>query len=615
MDVVKRTPIAAVMGAAIFLCGCGGGGSAANRPPTASFTIHPNSGPPPLAVTLDASASRDGDGFIATYEWDVGTGDTVTGQTVQYTYVDSGAYEVQLTVTDDDGARASVTGELVANVLPTARITADPVAGEAPVTVNFSASQSTDEDGEVVSFDWDFAGSARANGATAAHTFTDHGVYPVELTVTDDLGGVAEVVFEVNVRDDAGVAYTVAYVPSGVYADALRPCAYSGTRAATNCTLERLPFLGAEFSAPTVDDVLTRLLVSHRWMGDSFREVLAELPADVRQLARSVTAIVIASDIRPAHYRVGTGAIYLDAGFFWRSAEERAVVTMEADFRSGFGRTIPLYVPWRYVRNNAALGSVGTTRAVQLLPIIAFLLYHELSHAADFVPASRIDDIDRGLTAYEAGVQQPTQWPSSRLATAHPLRSQVMRELAGVFFLGASATRAQEALQPDEVVEEFAFDGAVDFYSYSTQFEDLADLHDTLLMSYHHGYEKDVGVIGRNGETDSESIVAWGQRGRMTDPAVIDRARWVIDALYPGDTQALHGYLNARPAPLPMRGGDTWADNVVLQGGDGFSSGATLPGGAPIALSLGTGAGYNLVGCIHVPDGAPAALRKRLGLQ
>ena len=616
MNVVKGIPIAALMCTALFLFGCGGsGGSAANRPPTASFTINPNSGPPPLEVTLDASASGDGDGFIATYEWSVGTGDTVTGQTVQYTYVDSGAYEVTLTVTDDDGARASVARELVANVLPTARITADPVAGEALVTVKFSASQSADEDGEIVSFDWDFAGSVRATGATAEHTFTDPGVYPVQLTVTDDLGGVAEVVFEVNVRDDAGVAYTVPYVPSGVYADALRPCVYPGTRAATNCTLERLPFLGAEFSAPTVDDVLTRVLVSHRWMGDSFREVLAKLPADVRQLARSVTAIVIASDIRPAHYRVGTGAIYLDAGYFWRSPEERAVVTMEADFRGGFGRTIPLYVPWRYVRNNAALGSVGTTRAELLLPIIAFLLYHELSHAADFVPAARIDDMAPSLTAYEAAVQQPTQWPSSRLAMEHPLRSQIMRELAGVFFLGASATRAQEALQPDEVVAEFASDGAVDFYSYSTQFEDLADLHDTLLMSYHHGYEKDVGVIGRNGETDSESIVAWGQRGRMTDPAVIDRSRWVIDALYPGDAQALHGYLNTRPAPLPMQPGDTWADNVVLQGGDDFSSGAPLPGGAPITLSLGTGAGYDLVGCIHVPDGAPAALRQRLGLQ
>ena len=41
-----------------------------------------------------------------------------------------------------------------------------------------------------------------------------------------------------------------------------------------------------------------------------------------------------------------------------------------------------------------------------------------------------------------------------------------------------------------------ALDGAVDFYSYSSQFEDLADLHDTILMSYHHGYEKDVGIVG-----------------------------------------------------------------------------------------------------------------------
>ena len=189
--------------AAFVVVGCGGGGgSAPNRPPTASFSATPSGGPPPLLVTFDASASRDPDGSITSYAWDFGAGITGTGQSVEHTYGESGSYQVRLTVTDDDGVESSATDELVVNILPMARIVANPVDGEAPVAVTFDASLSADEDGEIVSFDWDFAGVAAADGVTAEHTFDDPGVYPVRLAVTDDLGGSAEVVFEVNVRDD-----------------------------------------------------------------------------------------------------------------------------------------------------------------------------------------------------------------------------------------------------------------------------------------------------------------------------------------------------------------------------------------------------------------------------
>lgn len=604
--------------AAFVVVGCGGGGgggSAPNRPPTASFSATPPGGPPPLAVTFDASASGDPDGSITSYAWDFGTGTTGTGRSVEHTYGESGSYQVRLTVTDDDGVEASATDELVVNLLPTGRIVADPVDGEAPVAVTFDASLSTDEDGEIVSFDWDFAGVAAAGGVTAEYTFDAPGVYPVRLVVTDDLGGTAEVVFEVNARDDPDIAYTVPYIASGPYAEELRSCTYPSPATDPSCSLVRLPFLGKEFAAPTVEDVMTRVLVSHRWMGDSLRETLEQLPEDVRLLARSLTALVIASDIRPAHYRPNTGAIYLDAEYLWRTPEEQAVVTREADFRTGFGSRLQLRIPWRLVRNNVRWGT-GDSRAEALRPLLAFLLYHELSHAADFMEVSRIDGLDPSQTVLEAIAQQPASWPSSRLTATHPLRSRVIKRLAVVSFRSPDlSTPDLEALRPDDVVDEFSMDGAVDFYSYSSQFEDLADLHDTILMSYHHGYEKDVGIVGTVADSLSGAIVAWGQRGRMTDPAVIDRTRWVIDALYPGDVQAVHGYLNDRPAPLPMRRGDTWADNVELEGGGEFNTGLVLPGAGLSATAFDEAWHPRLVGCIQVPDRAPAALRARLGLR
>ena len=619
--------------AAVSLQGCGGGGSGGsapppNRPPTASFTATPATGPPPLAVTLDASASRDSDGSIVTYAWDFGNGSTGTGRSVDYTYADSGAFEVSLTVTDDDGAQAGARNEIVVNVPPSARIRADPVDGEAPVTATFDASESTDSDGEIVSYEWEVADNAPVTGAMIEHTFEEPGVYPVRLAVTDDLGGVDEAVFELNARDDAGVAYTVPYVSDGIHADMLRPCAYGGATIQRTCTIGELPFLGADFGEPTIDDVMSRVLVSHRWMGDSLKEQLDQLPADVRLLARSVTVIVIASDIRPAHYWAGSGAIYLDADFFWRTPEERAVVSMEEDYRSDFGSQMQLRIPWRLVRNNVPLGLTASgeeaPRTDRLLPFLAFLLYHELSHAADFMPVSRVSSLEQNWSPWEAISAQRAHWTSPRLTAGYPLRSDVMLELARIFFLGFEPDPEQLALLPDDVTDAFSSDGAVDFYSYASPFEDVADLHDAILMSYHHGFEKDIGIVGTEAGSTAQSIVAWGQRGRMADANVIERLRFVIDELYPGNAQEVHGYLNERPAPLPMRRGDTWAANRVLEGGEDFSSkGLPGPGVDPLSgeagpepLSLGSPSPRpELIGCIRLDGGVKAGLEDLLGLK
>ena len=92
----------------LLLVACGGGGGRskppANRAPVASFTVAPDNGMLPLAVTLDANASRDADGSIASFQWDFGDGATATGAIAQHTYLKSARFEVRLSVTDDDGA-------------------------------------------------------------------------------------------------------------------------------------------------------------------------------------------------------------------------------------------------------------------------------------------------------------------------------------------------------------------------------------------------------------------------------------------------------------------------------------------------------------------------------
>ena len=74
------------------------------------------------------------------------------------------------------------------NVPPTARCTAEPTLAEAPLRVAFDASSSTDADGAVVEYTWEFGDGTRASGEQVSHRYIEAGTYTAILTVTDNDG-------------------------------------------------------------------------------------------------------------------------------------------------------------------------------------------------------------------------------------------------------------------------------------------------------------------------------------------------------------------------------------------------------------------------------------------
>jgi PKD repeat protein len=86
----------------------------------------------------------------------------------------------------------------VANVPPTAAFTAD----VDQLAVVFDGSASSDPDGSIVSYAWNFGDGTNGTGATASHTYAQAGPYTVTLTVTDDDGGTGTISHPVTASND-----------------------------------------------------------------------------------------------------------------------------------------------------------------------------------------------------------------------------------------------------------------------------------------------------------------------------------------------------------------------------------------------------------------------------
>ena len=256
-----------------------------NLPPTAVASASPLSGPAPLLVSFDGTASSDPEGDPLHYAWTFGDGNTGSGAMPSHEYLFPGIYSVALVVTDDFGnddfdtleitvtagnnppvadagpdqniflgesvelqgsatdpdgdivvgwewevisapsgsnyslSRADTpnarfttdtTGDYVLtliawdgiawgdpdavlvivaeNLPPEAVASASPLSGPAPLLVSFDGTASSDPEGGMLWYSWDFGDLTNGTGATPSHEYLDPGIYTVVLGVTDDFG-------------------------------------------------------------------------------------------------------------------------------------------------------------------------------------------------------------------------------------------------------------------------------------------------------------------------------------------------------------------------------------------------------------------------------------------
>jgi len=91
-----------------------------------------------------------------------------------------------------------------ANIPPTVAAKATPTGGIAPLLVNFSSAGSSDPDGSIASYAWNFGDGSSSKAANPSHTYAAVGTYSTRLIVTDNQGATARKYVTITVTDGSG---------------------------------------------------------------------------------------------------------------------------------------------------------------------------------------------------------------------------------------------------------------------------------------------------------------------------------------------------------------------------------------------------------------------------
>ncbi len=163
------------------------------KAPYVSLQADKVSGNAPMTVNFLA-VGEDDDGTIVSYAWDF-NGDGVTdktGASATETFSTPGNYLVTVTVVDNSGKAASDTEWIMVKSQPVVTITASPISGEAPLTVDFSAT-ATGTTGGIAKYEWDFNGDGVTDSTSSnpEYTFTTPANQKVTLRIEDGAGAEA----------------------------------------------------------------------------------------------------------------------------------------------------------------------------------------------------------------------------------------------------------------------------------------------------------------------------------------------------------------------------------------------------------------------------------------
>ncbi|HUW68419.1 MAG TPA: S8 family serine peptidase [Candidatus Nanoarchaeia archaeon] len=171
-----------------------------------TYVSGPIDNPPSVGITnpLDGDTvsgiieiTADATDYVGVVQVDFYNGSTLIGSDTESPYsfswdsrtVNDGTYTLTATVTDNASQQTSDSiSILVDNVNEPPIANAGPDQSAFVGELNFDGSGSSDPDGTIVSYAWDFGDQYTGTGVTTSHSYTAAGTYTVNLTVTDNDG-------------------------------------------------------------------------------------------------------------------------------------------------------------------------------------------------------------------------------------------------------------------------------------------------------------------------------------------------------------------------------------------------------------------------------------------
>lgn len=130
---------------------------------------------------------------------------TAPGQTIGEVHAGKPWYQYRVVMSTPDGRDSPLVTNIsfvysgVRQAPPVAVIEASPRQGVGATTFNFSAGNSYDADGQIVSYVWTFGDGTTGTGRDVSHRYEQPGTYFVQLTVTDTQGATSTSVVDATI--------------------------------------------------------------------------------------------------------------------------------------------------------------------------------------------------------------------------------------------------------------------------------------------------------------------------------------------------------------------------------------------------------------------------------